>query len=72
MDVAMTIAMCGIYLTAIGDLDSVLNTPIGVPFIQVLCDITGSHAGTSCMVSVVIIEMISACISEGACASRQI
>ena len=71
MNVAMTIALCGIYVTSIGDLTKVLNTPIGAPFIQVLFDVTHSKAGTSAMASIVIVEMISACISEGACASRQ-
>ena len=72
MNVSMTIAMAGIYITSIGDLDTVLGTSFGVPFIQVLYDATHSRAGTSVMASIVIIQMISACISEGACASRQI
>lgn len=71
MNVLMTIALCGIYITAIGDLDAVLSTSFGLPFIQVFYDVTQSRAGTSCMASIVIIELISACISEGACASRQ-
>ena len=71
MNVAMTIALCGVYVTVIGDLDTVLSTPTGVPFIQVFYDVTQSRAGTSVMASVVIIQLISACISESACASRQ-
>lgn len=71
MNVAMTTALCGVYVTSITDLDRVVNTPIGAPFIQVLYDATGSKAGTSVMAAIVTIEMISAAISEGACASRQ-
>lgn len=72
MNVIMTIALAGIYLTAIGDLDTVLGTATGMPFIQVFLDATRSKVGTSCVASSVIVQMISACISEGACASRQI
>lgn len=71
MNVAMTIALCGVYVTSIIDVDRVVNTPIGAPFIQVLYDATGSKAGTSVMAAIVTVEMISAAISEGACASRQ-
>lgn len=72
MNVAMTIALCGAYVSAIIDLERVLNTPIGAPFVQILYDTTGSKAGTSVMASIVTIEMISAAIAEGACASRQV
>ncbi|KAK1036395.1 hypothetical protein LTR74_018855, partial [Friedmanniomyces endolithicus] len=71
MNVCMTMALCGVYITVIGDVDDVLNTPIGAPFIQVFYNVTQSRAGASVMASVVVIQMISACISEGACASRQ-
>ncbi|KAK3709523.1 hypothetical protein LTR37_010896 [Vermiconidia calcicola] len=72
MNLAMTIALCGIYITSIEDLERVLKTPFRVPFIQVLFDVTNSKAGTTVMASIVIVELISACISEGACASRQL
>lgn len=71
MNVVMTIALCGVYITVIGDLDDVLSTAIGMPFVQVFYNVTQSKAGTNVMVSIVIIEQISACISESACASRQ-
>jgi len=64
MNVAMTILLCGVYITVIGDLDAVISTPIGAPFIQVFYDVTQSRAGTSVMASIVIIEMISACMLE--------
>lgn len=72
VNVVMTVVLAGIYLTAIGDLDTVLATTTAMPFIQVLLDATKSKVGTSCLASLVIVQMISACISEGACASRQI
>lgn len=72
MNVVMTVALAGVYLTAIEDLDATLDTATAVPFIQVFLDATKSRVGTSCMASLVIVQMISACISEGACASRQI
>lgn len=72
MNVAMTIALCGVYITVLGDLDTVLSTPIGVPFIQVLYDVTRSKAGTNVMASIVVVEMISACISEGESLSIEI
>jgi len=72
MNVIMTVVMAGTYITVLGDLDTVLATPVGYPFIQVFYDVTKSRVATNAMASIVIIEMTSACISTGACASRQI
>ena len=72
MNVIMTLIMCCIYVSAIGDLEKVLATPTFAPFIQVFYDVTRSKPGSSAMAAVVIVEMISASMSEGTCASRQI
>ncbi|KAK5707427.1 hypothetical protein LTR17_020720 [Elasticomyces elasticus] len=71
MNALMVIALAGIYVTAIDDLETTLSTPTGVVFIQVFYDVTKSKAGTSVMASIVVVELISASIAEGACASRQ-
>lgn len=70
INIAMTIALCGAYVTTITDLDRLVHTPIGAPFVQVLYDATDSKAGTSVMAAIATVELISAAISEGACASR--
>jgi choline transport protein len=71
MNALMVIALAGVYVTVIVDLDITLATPTGVVFIQVFYDVTKSKAGTNVMAAIVVIELISACIAEGACASRQ-
>lgn len=56
----------------LGDIDSILETPTGYPFIQVFYNATQSYAATNAMVALVIILLTACCISEVATASRQI
>lgn len=56
----------------LGDLDSVLATVTGYPFIQVIYNATQSYAGTNVMVAIVIVMLTACAISEVAAASRQI
>ncbi|KAH8602283.1 amino acid transporter-like protein [Bisporella sp. PMI_857] len=56
----------------LGDVDSVLYTATFQPFIQLFYNATGSYAATNAMTSIVIILLVSCCISEVATASRQI
>ncbi|KAK3672945.1 hypothetical protein LTR78_007055 [Recurvomyces mirabilis] len=72
MNAIMVIALADVYVTAIDDLDATLSTPIGVVCIQVFYDVTKSRSATNAMAALVVIESISACIAEGACASRQV
>lgn len=58
-------------ICCLGDLDSVLNSPIGQPVIQIFYNATQSIAGTSVMVAVVVVILISACIGQVATSSRQ-
>jgi len=56
----------------LGDIESILATPTGYPFIQVFYNATQSYAATNVMVAIVIILLTACCISEVATASRQI
>jgi hypothetical protein len=55
-----------------GDVNSILDTPTGQPFMQVFFNATQSYAATNVMCAIVIIILCSCCISEVATASRQI
>ncbi|KAK6824944.1 amino acid transporter [Apiospora arundinis] len=56
----------------IGDVSSVLDTPTGFPFIQLYYNMTGSVAGTTAMVSVMIILSIANATANMTTASRQL
>lgn len=56
----------------LGDINSILATPTFQPFIQVFFNATQSFAATNAMTAVVIVLLVSCCISEVATASRQI
>ena len=56
----------------VDDMSSIITSPTGYPFIQHCYNITRSYAGTNVMVSIVIIALVAAVISEVATASRQI
>jgi amino acid transporter len=55
----------------LGNVLDIIATPTGYPFIQVFFNVTNSHAGASVMTAILIINIISACISTVATASRQ-
>lgn len=70
---AVMLLLVGItFIFCLGDLDSVLDTPTGQPVIQVIYNATQSVAGTSIIVSVVIVILLSACVGQVATSSRQI
>lgn len=56
----------------LGDLNTVLDSVTGQPFIQVFFNATQSYAATNVMCAVVVVLLLSCCVSEVAAASRQI
>ncbi|RMZ75467.1 hypothetical protein DV738_g5440, partial [Chaetothyriales sp. CBS 135597] len=60
------------FIFTMGDVEAILSTPTGVPFIQVFWNATGSIAATNLMTVIIVVMLISACFSEVATASRQI
>lgn len=60
------------FVFTMGDAEIVLASPIGVPFIQVLLNTTGSYAATNIMTAMIVVMLVSACFSEVATAYRQI
>lgn len=56
----------------LGDIDSILASPTGYPFIQVFFNSTGSYAGTNAMTTVLILVLTSSTITGVATASRQL
>lgn len=54
-----------------GDIDAVLASPTGFPFIQIFFNATNSHAATNAMTSIVVITLVASTITEVATASRQ-
>ncbi|KAI7235503.1 hypothetical protein KC330_g4243 [Hortaea werneckii] len=68
MAFVMLIAIC----YCIGDIDAVLSTPTGYPFIQIFYNTTGSLAATNAMTAFIIILSASSCITIMAGSSRQL
>jgi choline transport protein len=56
----------------IGDVEEILATPTGQPFIQVFYNVTQSKAATSAMTSIMIIMATFGCVTNIATSSRQI
>lgn len=56
----------------IGDIDAVLSTPTGYPFIQIFYNTTESLAATNAMTAFIIILSASSCITIMAGSSRQL
>jgi amino acid transporter len=67
LGLVMTITYC----FCITDLEKILASPTGYPFIQVFLDATGSKAGTTVMTLILIVLLEAAGISLLATASRQ-
>lgn len=65
------VALCTFVMT-IGDLDEVLASPMGYPFIEVFYKATGSKAGTCAMVAILIIMLVFGCVTNFATSSRQL
>ncbi|KAJ5645398.1 hypothetical protein N7507_011409 [Penicillium longicatenatum] len=56
----------------LGEVDKVLDTPTGYPFIQIFYNTTGSLAATNAMTAVLIVTLTASTITEVATASRQL
>ncbi|EED24126.1 GABA permease, putative [Talaromyces stipitatus ATCC 10500] len=56
----------------LGDVDSILTSPTGYPFIQVFFNSTGSYAATNVMTAILIVTLTASTITEVATASRQL
>lgn len=68
MGLIMAITMC----YCLGDLQEVVKTDTGYPFIQVFFNVTKSYAATNIMTTIIIITLTACCISEVATSSRQL
>jgi hypothetical protein len=55
-----------------GDVQQLMATPTGEPFIQIFYDVTQSKAAATVMASIVVILLCSCCFSEVATSSRQL
>lgn len=72
LNAALGFIMAVTLIFTLGDIQNILATPTFQPFIQVFFNATQSYAATNTMTCIVIILLISCCISEVATASRQI
>ncbi|KAK3722150.1 hypothetical protein LTR37_002583 [Vermiconidia calcicola] len=69
---AVLLILVGITLIfCLGDLESALYSPTYQPVIQIFYNATKSRAGTTVMISVIIVIFLSACVGQVATASRQ-
>ncbi|KAK4952394.1 hypothetical protein LTR10_009200 [Elasticomyces elasticus] len=56
----------------LGDLDEIVQTSTGYPFIQVFYNTTNSHVGTTLMTVIIILPLVGSVVACVATASRQI
>jgi amino acid transporter len=56
----------------LGDLESVLSTPTGFPFIQVFYNATGSKGGATAMSCILVLSAVANAMTNMATASRQL
>lgn len=68
MGLVMTISFCFM----VGDVETILASPIGQPYIQVFFNATGSYAATSILAVILIIMVVFCCITNVAVSSRQL
>ncbi|GFF26137.1 choline transport protein [Aspergillus udagawae] len=64
----MIVSLC----FTLGDVDSILSTPTGFPFIQIFYNTTNNYAATNTMTAVLVITLTASTITEVATASRQL
>jgi amino acid transporter len=69
---ALGFLMAVTLIFTLGDVTSIMSSVTNQPFIQVFYNATNSYGATNAMTSIVIILLVSCCISEVATASRQI
>ncbi|KAL2870823.1 putative GABA permease [Aspergillus lucknowensis] len=56
----------------LGDVDNILQSPTGFPFIQIFYNTTQSYAATNTMTAILVITLTASTITEVATASRQL
>ena len=64
----MLITLC----FTLGDVEEILKSPTGYPFIQIFYNTTKSLAATDALVTILVITLTASTISEVATASRQL
>lgn len=69
---ALGFVMLITFCFALGDIESVLETPTGYPFIQVFYNATGSTAGTTVMTAIILTLATFGGMTNMATASRQL
>lgn len=69
---ALGFIMLVTYCFCLGNVEEILGTPTGYPFIQVFYNVTNSHGGASAMTAILISLTVCGCISNVATASRQL
>lgn len=70
---ALGFTMLVTYCFCLGnDLEGILSTKTGYPFIQVFYNVTNSAGGASAMTAILIVLTVCSCISNVATASRQL
>lgn len=70
---ALGFIMLVTYCFCLGDdVDGILGTKTGYPFIQVFYNVTKSAGGASAMTAILIVLTVCSCISNVATASRQL
>jgi len=69
---ALGFIMLVTFCYTLGDLDSVLSTPTGYPFIQVFYNATGSKGGATAMSCILVLSAIANAMTNMATASRQL
>ncbi|KAH7359497.1 amino acid/polyamine transporter I [Pyrenochaeta sp. MPI-SDFR-AT-0127] len=69
---AMGFVMLCTFCMMVGNVEEILTTPTGQPFIQVFYNVTQSKAGASAMTSIMIIMATFGCVTNIATSSRQV
>lgn len=69
---ALGFVMLVTYCFCLGNVEEILGTHTGYPFIQVFYNVTNSHGGASAMTAILITLTVCGCISNVATASRQL
>ncbi|OAL55082.1 amino acid transporter [Pyrenochaeta sp. DS3sAY3a] len=69
---ALGFIMLCTFCMLVGNVEEILATPTGQPFIQVFYNVTKSKAGTSAMTSILIVMATFGCVTNVATSSRQV
>lgn len=69
---ALGFVMLVTYCFCLGNVEEILGTTTGYPFIQVFYNVTNSLGGASAMTAILITLTVCGCISNVATASRQL